>query len=233
MSSPNDNTQINNSLDSPVKLRTKDVSTAQDGSLQFNRALCTPYPVDYGTAGIFHTTVKSGAFAAGLAAGSPILAFRNPSALQNSLIRRVKFQAWSTSIGFAAGLITFEMYVARSFSVMDTGGASVSLAAPQAKLATAMGAPLSAIQYSTTAGLTAGTRILDTLPIENRTLAAPTTTYTQMMDPSKPLFEKRGAEHPLLLAASEGFVIQATVPGTGTWQWSAAIEWDEVPVINF
>lgn len=234
MSSPNDNTQINNSLDSPVKLRTKDVSSAQDGSLQFNKALATPYPVDYGVYGIFHTTVKSGAVAAGLSAGAPIIAFRNSSALINALVRRIKLRAWSTGTGFAAGLITFEMYVARSFTVMDTGGAPVTLTAPQAKLATAMGVPLCAIQAGSTAGLTAGTRTLDTLPIEAKNFGANTATYTLQNPPDGlPLFEKLGAEHPLLLASNEGFVIQATVPATGTWAWSAAIEWDEVPVNNF
>ena len=34
---------------------------------------------------------------------------------------------------------------------------------------------------------------------------------------------------PLILAGSgEGFVIQATVPATGTWTWGCAIDWDEV-----
>jgi hypothetical protein len=35
-------------------------------------------------------------------------------------------------------------------------------------------------------------------------------------------------EWPLVLAQNEGFVVQATVPATGTWAFQAIIEWSEV-----
>ena len=35
-------------------------------------------------------------------------------------------------------------------------------------------------------------------------------------------------EYPLLFEQNEGFVIRATVPATGTWQFSINVEWAEV-----
>jgi hypothetical protein len=43
------------------------------------------------------------------------------------------------------------------------------------------------------------------------------------------LFERMQGEMPLLLAQNEGFLLRATVPQTGTWSFSIAAEWDEIP----
>jgi hypothetical protein len=51
----------------------------------------------------------------------------------------------------------------------------------------------------------------------------------QMVILSTTLFEKPMGEHPLLLAASEGFVIHASMPVVGTWQFAVTTEWDEIP----
>lgn len=230
--SSNDNLAIKDGNDNAKSMRSKDVSAAGDGSLQRILHFSTMYPVDYGAGGCYHTVVKSGSMAAGLAAGSPILAFRNPSTTLKALVRRIKFNAWTIGTGFAAGLATTELYVARSFTAMDTGGAALTV---QGKLATAMAAASSVIQYATTGTLTAGTRTLDTNPVESENVTAPTAAYTPFT--SNPLraniFDKLGSDHPLLLAQNEGFVLQSTVPATGVWGWSCKIEWDEVPLVNY
>lgn len=234
MSSPNDNFLLKDGNDAPFKLRAKDVSSGQDGSLQVVRHFATLYPVDYGVGGCFHRTVKSGTMSAGLASGAPILAFRNVSSTLNALVRRVRFAAWSLGTGFAAGIASVEMYVARSFSAMDTGGSAVDLTSPQAKLAASMAAPAAQMRYGSTGTLTAGTRTLETAPIDAVNAAAPTSANAVIFGSSPVnLFNRAQGEHPLLLANNEGFVLQATVPATGTWGWTAAIEWDEVPLLNF
>jgi hypothetical protein len=43
------------------------------------------------------------------------------------------------------------------------------------------------------------------------------------------LFEKLAGEHPLILATNEGFVVEATIPATGTWQFALTLEWAELP----
>lgn len=232
--SPNDNFLLKDGNDNPFKLRGKDVSSLQDGSLQVVRHFATLYPVDYGIGGCFHRTVKSGTMGAGLAAGAPILAFRNISSTLNALVRRVRFAAWTLGAGFTAGVASVEMYVARSFSVQDTGGSTVNLTAPQAKLSASMAAPVAQIQYGSTGTLTAGSRILEVAPIDAINAAAPTGTNAVIFGSSPVnLFNRAQGEHPLLLVQNEGFVLQASVPATGTWGWTAAIEWDEVPLVNF
>ncbi|WP_024340974.1 hypothetical protein [Bradyrhizobium japonicum] len=233
MPSPNDNFLLKDGNDNPFELRAKDVSSLQDGSLQIVRHLSTLYPVDYGIGGCFHRLVRSGSMGAGLTSNSPILAFRNPSSNLNALIRRVRLNAWSLSTGFTTGLATFEMYVARGFSVQDTAGTAETMTTPQGKLAASMSGSACLIQRASTGALTAGTRTLDSVPLDAHNGAAPTSTNTQFAGLPVKIFEKLGSDHPLLLTQNEGFVLQATVPATGVWAWSAAIEWDEVPPVNF
>jgi len=37
-----------------------------------------------------------------------------------------------------------------------------------------------------------------------------------------------GGESPLVFAQNEGFVVRATVPATGTWQFGVTVAWTEV-----
>lgn len=234
MPSANDDITFKDGLDSTYKLRSKDISSAQDGSLQQMRHLATPYPVDYGVGGCYRNTSKNGGtMAAGLAAASSIYAFRNSSASLNAVVSRVRFGGWSLSVAFAAGLITLDMFVARSFSVMDTGGSATTLTGSEAKLRTAMATVSAAIQHSVTGTLTAGTRTLDTNVANSLALVAPTSTNTPFSSGQSTLFEVLSGEHPLVLAQNEGFVIRATVPGTGTWAFQVTTEWSEVPLVNF
>lgn len=230
MASPNDNFQLRNGLDALFYVRAKDISSAQDGSLQTIRHLAVPNPVDYGTGGCYQLTSKSGTMAAGLAANSPIFAFRWTSSTMLALLRRVRISAWSLGTGFAAGLATFDMYKAASWTVADSGGATDTITSPNGKLRAAMTATaVSAIRKSSTATLTAGTRTLDAQALETLVAAITTATNTPFLNRAE-LFVKPGAEHPLTLAQNEGFVIQATVPATGTWGFAITPEWDEVPV---
>jgi hypothetical protein len=229
-----DNTVLSDVDSNRYTLRSKDVSAAGDGSLRRSLVLSTAYPLDYGSGGCFHHTVRSGVMAAGLTANAPILAFLNPSATMLAAIRRAKLTAWSLGTGFAAGMTAFEMYVARTFTTLDSGGVATSLTTPQTKLRTSMGASVCSIQHSSTATLTAGTRTLDTGPVEAINVTTPTTTFTNLVaPPGNVLFNKAQGEHPLLLAQNEGFVIQASVPSVGTWSWAITLEWDEVPLAQF
>jgi len=42
------------------------------------------------------------------------------------------------------------------------------------------------------------------------------------------MFEAAQGEHPPLFVQNEGFVIQASVPATGVWQFAVMAEWDEI-----
>jgi hypothetical protein len=219
-----DNRQIKDGLGNLFSIRLRDKSG--DGALQQSMVLAQLYPLDYGTGGMFQSTAKSGTMAAGLAAAAPIYAFRWPSTSLLALVRRVKMSAWSVG-AFTAGLATFDIYAARAFTAQYTGGAAVSLSGNAAKLRTAMSPSAALIQCATTAALTPGTRTLDVNPIDSLNLAVSATANTPIAQGAV-LFDKQQGSHPLTLAQDEGFVIQATVPATGTWQFAVVAEWDEV-----
>lgn len=227
-----DNTQM--PIATPFTLRSKDISAAGDGSIQAAMMLSRLYPLDWSlnevSGGMFQHTAKSATMAAALAANAPILAFQWTSGTLVGVVRRVKLAAWSLDTGFAAGIATFDMYVARAFTAIDTGGVTSTLTGNNAKLRTAMSTASAVIVHSSTATLTAGTRTLDAAPVESWNAAAPTTAYAPLANPPVKLFEKLPGEHPLVLAQDEGFVIQASVPATGDWAFAASIEWDELPL---
>lgn len=233
MPSPNDNFQLRDGLDALFKVRSKDISSGQDGSLQTMRHLASPYPIDYGTGGCFQLTSKSGTMAAGLAANSPIYSFRWTSSSLLAVLRRIRISAWSLGTGFTAGLATVDLFRASSWSAADTGGTTDTITTPNGKLRSSMAAiSISAIRRSSTATLTAGTRTLDAQALDTLVAAVTTATNTPFINRAL-LFEKTGAEHPLVLAQNEGFVIQASVPATGTWSFAITPEWDEVPNVNY
>jgi hypothetical protein len=234
MGSPNDNISLKDAVNpATFKMRTKDISGAQDGSLQTMQHLASPFPVDYGVGGCFQLCSKSGIMAAGLAANSPIYSFRWTSATMNALVRRVRLQAWSLGTGFTAGLAFFDMFVCRNWTVADTGGTTDTTTTDNGNLRTVMPATLLLeLRHSATATLAAGTRTKDAQPVDSVTYGVTTTVNTPFSAPTK-LFERLGAEHPLLLGVNEGFTIQATVPATGTWSFWITPDWDEVPLANY
>lgn len=189
-------------------------------------------PTDVGALGSYSTTVKSGIMAAGLAGNAPIVAFLwKPATVPTSLclMRRMKFSMYNLGTGFAAGDVLFEWYVARAFTVQDTGGGAATLTGNNAKMRTSHATTQAAIQVSATATLTAGTRTLDTNPLRALQSVAGTSAFGSIVLPETEVFRAQPGEQPLILAGSgEGVVIQATVPATGTWTFYASFDWDEV-----
>lgn len=193
-------------------------------------ARITQRPIDIGALGSYSASIKSGVEAAGASAASPILTFRwAPSVVTTSLalIRRIRFQAYNLGTGFAAGNFLFDLFVARAFSVQDTGGAAVTLTTNNAKLRTSHATTQAAILAATTGVLTAGTRTKDANPLRSAAGVVANAAFAAMVMDTD-MFRALQGEHPLVLATGEGFTIEATVPATGTWSWAAAIDWDEV-----
>lgn len=234
MASPNDNFSVKDSNAIAFKIRGKDISTLQDGSLQMPRHLNTPYPVDYGFGGCFQLCSKSGVMAAGLAAASPIYSFRWTSITLLAIIRRVRFQAWALGTAFTPGVALFDMIICRGWSAADTGGVTDVISGDNGGLRTIMPVPqVQEIRHSSTAALVAGTRTKDAQPVDSVTFGISGTANTTFSPDRINLFQRLQAEHPLVLAANEGFTIQATVPATGIWSFLVVPEWDEVPLNNY
>lgn len=184
-------------------------------------------PNDYGSLGIYNKALTSGTMAAGLAAAANICQFRWSHASNLCLVRRVRISAGSI-VAFAAGAVTFNLFAARAFTANGSGGTAGTLTGNNGKLRTSMATMLPAdIRVSSTAALTAGTWTLDTDPIAGVTGGILATAGTPVIAPTD-LMYRTGSDHPLVLAQNEGFTIQATVPATGTWTFSAQIEWEEL-----
>jgi hypothetical protein len=130
---------------------------------------------------------------------------------------------------FTAGAGLFNLFAARGFSASDTGGGALTMTTNNAKLRTAFATSgVQDIRCSATATLSAGTRTLDAAPLAAINVPVPATTVSTILVPLRNLYEARPGDWPLVLAANEGFVIQATVPATGIWNFSCNVEWDEV-----
>ena len=184
-------------------------------------------PDDYGSLGIYSLGAASGTMAAGLGAAAPIYSLRYGSA-NLALVKKVILSVGDTATAFTAGIFTFQLFVARSFTASDTGGTSILPTANTAKLRTSMATTgMTDIRISSTATLTAGTRTLDGQALASVTSSDPATAGQSPLAPW-PIFEARVGEYPLVLAQNEGFEIQATVPATGTWTFSVTTMWEEL-----
>lgn len=194
-------------------------------------------PIEKGVGGSYSVALVSGVMAAGLAAGAPIFAFRWTSASLNALIKRVRLTAGTDATAFAQGSAIFDLIRAQGFTAQDTGGAVISIAGKSGARSTRY--PASQIQIAAsatgniavagTATLTAGTRTLDNNPLSVLVGSVgavpanfPLSSNGLLIDPSE------AGHEPLECQASEGFVIRATVPGTGTWKFGVEVEYDEI-----
>jgi hypothetical protein len=170
---------------------------------------------------------NTGTMAAGLAGGSPVYSFRYGAA-NLAIVRKVIIEADNITTAFVAGAAKFDMIAARSFTASDTGGTAGTLTGNNGKLRTSFATTgLSDLRISSTATLTAGTRTLDAQPLASVEFAVPTSIDADLL-PTTTLFQSQVGESPLVLVQNEGFVLQATVPGTGTWVFSTRVCWDEV-----
>lgn len=207
-------------------------------------------PIDVGVLGAYQISVASGTMAAGLAAASPVFSCRWGDATRTMLLHRVGLIAWNAGTAFAAGLTTFDLIVARSFTVSDSAGTSVLPTGNNQKKRTSFGTTLiTDLRQSSTATLTAGTRTLDAQPLSQirgavqatatnylfvpasghpMTAAAIAATGTYGAGPLDLFRPEIGNSWPLVLVQNEGFIIRATVPATGTWSFVVEMEWSEV-----
>ena len=204
---------------------------ADVGGSTFRALKSQQMPLDYGSLGIYRKSLISGTMAAGLAANSEIFQFRWTDATRLCAVRRVTIDGLSGSAtAFAAGLGNLQLYPARAFTASGTGGNAGTLTGNTGKMRTSMGTTLLGdVRIASTAALGVGTKTLDTDPIGQISLSFGTAVSVQYIAVPTPLLgEDIGPEHPLVLAQNEGFMIRASVPATGTWQFGVTVCWAEV-----
>lgn len=202
---------------------------ADVGGTGFRALKVTCMPYEYGSLGSYKLMKATGTMAAGLAGAAPIMSFRWTDATRLAVVSRVALTGLGSLTGFTAGQALFELYVARSFTVIDTGGTTLTITGNNGKMRTSMGTTLLGnMLVSATATLTAGTRTLDSQPVGIYQHSLPTTANLNFVVGNQALFQAVDYNHPIVLAANEGLVVQATVPATGTWLSGVSVAWTEV-----
>lgn len=193
-------------------------------------------PQELGTRGAYCFGGVSGTMAAGLAGNSEIVQCRWIDATRIMLLRSVKLSAHQQGTAFTAGAIEFNLTCARSWSADGTGGNAIVFSTNNTnKKRTDF--PLSlfsdtGFRVASTAALGAGTKTLDT----NRAASvvsfvssvATTADSSPLLAPTYLWTRDTSDEYPFLFEQNEGFVVRATVPGTGTWTFGVTIEWSEL-----
>lgn len=201
-------------------------------------------PTPYGSLGHYQVAVLTGEIAAGIAGASEILQFYWTSSTVLALIQEVSIISVHSVTGFTAGFGQLDLTIARSWTAAGTGGGTTTLTTNNAKMRTSMGtSALGELRVATTAALTAGTKTLDANRVgyarfqvdatANKILlgsaGASATSGNINQDYKLYSADLANGEHPLTLAANEGFVVRTTMPATGTWVAYFKIKWAEVP----
>lgn len=188
--------------------------------------------------------VATGDMAAGLAADSEILQFRNPNTTGKLVaIQELLVSGMRATTAFAVGKIDFRAYIVRGFTADGTGGATPTITGNNNKLRTVSGAPsqndsivAGKIRVATTAALGAGTKTIDSNPVgqivthSSAGVGAATPIIGSIYLPHNGLFKAipNDGESPIILAQDEGIIVTATVPATGVWNIGFRIKWAEV-----
>lgn len=189
-----------------------------------------------GATGSYRKSQTSGTIAAGLSAASLVYAFQWAPTPTGALCvpRRIALSAGCVT-GFAAGFVNLQAFVARAYTVVEgTGGTAGTKTGNNSKLRTTYGTTLGVSTYiSTTAAISGGTSTLDTDPFAVWSGSVTTTGGAPIMPAPVEIYRVQPGDQPLVFANQEGFVIKATVPGTGTWQLGVDVAWDEYPSGSF
>lgn len=197
-------------------------------------ARATQRPNDPGTLGHYSIATTNGAsvIAAATSAAAPVFSWRWGNA-NIAAVYAVRIGVTVTTTAFTAGRALFEMVPALggSFSAADTGGTAVTVTGNNAKKRQSFGTTLlSDARISATAVLVAGTRTLNATNCGLILAQASTAINYSLVLPNTPIFTGRdnSDQYPMTFAQNEGFIIQSTVPATGTWFLSVAVDWMEI-----
>lgn len=196
-------------------------------------------PAEVGVFGSYSQGFVSGVMAAGLAAGAVVFSWRWATNSCNCMVKRVRLTAGTDGTAFAQGSTIFDLIRSSAFGVQYTGGAAISILGKSGARSTRF-APTSQqvantatgnVAIASTAALTVGSPapIFDNFPMSLIVgsvgavpLCSPVPQPGYLIDPTDT------TRQPLEIQNSEGFVIRATVPATGTWKFGVEIDFDEV-----
>jgi hypothetical protein len=212
------------------------IVTEVDGT-SYRALRVTNRPLDVASLGHYRLSMASGTIAAALAANAELFQFRWTDATRLAVIHKILISGGANVAATAAGLVTLEATIARSWSAAGTGGTAATITGNNQKTRTSMGTTLlGEARVASTAALGAGTKTLDSQGIGNLTLGIGTGAITVSVDlnlfPKTDLLEADTNEaHPVVLAQNEGFVVKngATAwPAAMTWALGVTVVWAEI-----
>lgn len=194
-------------------------------------------PISMGSGGAFRLGAVSGTMAASLTGNAEIFQFRYVTATSRiALIHRVQFSAGQLVAASAAALINIRMTAARAWSAAGSGGTRLVLTGNNCKLRTTLATTeVNDAGVSTTTGLTAGTKTLDTTDLSDIASSfltgAITTTPQGKLFENVNIFDSLEGGYPLVLADQEGFILRigTALPAGATWSFAVNVMWQEVP----
>lgn len=198
---------------------TSGIALDVDGNI-WKAAKVTDRPAEYGSGG-FYVTVVTGTTAASPAANAPLVSFRWTNPALVCLIRQIETRIIVTTAG--TGIPELAGFVARNFTVSDTGGA---VAAPSRKRSTMPNSTIGDFRFANAGVLTAGTRTLDTQSFIDVSAAV------GLGAPVNEAFPPVGTngEHPIVLVTNEGLVFNnQTTLTTTVYRYTITIHHAEVP----
>lgn len=211
--------------------QTRDFSgTNRSVSAEYPQYTTLMPPGDIDGYGAYQISAVTGIIAAGLSAASEIFQFRWAPTTSGliAVVDSIIVSAAATGTAFAAGLGQINLMTCTGYTAAGSGGDAVTLTTANGKRRTAHAVTQATARVATTAALTAGTQTQLPTPLAGVTIGCPAVAGQQILPPFDFLY-RGGARYPLVLANEEGFQIEATVPGTGTWTASIQVAWSEVP----
>jgi hypothetical protein len=186
------------------------------------------YQLGTSTGNLTNTTV--------LGTNAPLFSMRwAPANGKLAVIRRVT-AGFVQTVGWTTGAAQqFNLFVARGWTVSDSGGTAITIAANTNKMRTtndpSLFATPSDVRVATTATFTAGTRTLDTNPIATTVFAASQVAASSAVYPQQYniIHDVNSGDHPIVLDNNEGIVFTnvTTWPAAANAQMFFNVEWYE------
>jgi hypothetical protein len=191
----------------------------------------TQRPIDYGAFGHYRLSTTI-ALVVTQAANGTLFSFRWGDATRLCIPTYIRLQCLQTAAATATIMPSFEVLVARSFSASDSVGTAITLTGNSMKKRTSMGTTLvtDIRKSAVAAGLTVGTRTLDSDPIlqlpTQQTITTPNASIYQAA-----LDFTDGQDMPIVLAQNEGFIVRGPTVvfgAAGTANLVVDVSWAEV-----
>ena len=207
-------------------------TVAEVDGTTFRAVRVSSKPLDYGTLGHYRVA-STVALVVTQAANGTLFSWRWADATRLAVLTKVRLSCMQTAAATATIMPSFEVLIARSFTVSDSAGTAVTLTGNNMKKRTSMGTSLvtDIRKSAVAAGCTAGTRTLDAdailqMPTQQLITTPNTTLYQVELD-----IGVGDGNHPYVFAQNEGFIVRGPTVvfgAAGTANLVVDVSWAEV-----